>query len=110
MKKLNLLPDVSGEGQTWRFLGIQSKNRREWFLFHLANMWSGATTVALYDTLGQDAMKYVINQTELKTVATSPDLVPGLCKLKNECTDGSLDAFTAIIVFSKELKPDSELY
>ena len=52
MKKFNLLPDVSGEGKTWRFLGIQSKNRREWFLFHLANMWAGTTTVALYDTLG----------------------------------------------------------
>ena len=109
MRKLNLLPDVEGEGRSWRFLGIQSKNRREWFLFHLANMWAGATTVALYDTLGQDAMKYVINQTELKTVCTTPDLVPGLCKLKNECNDGALDAFKAIIVFSMEAKADADL-
>ena len=61
MQSLGLLPDISGEGKTWRFLGIQSKNRREWFLLHLANMWAGATTVALYDTLGQDAMRYVID-------------------------------------------------
>ena len=61
MLSLGLLPDIDGEGKKWRFLGIQSKNRREWFLLHLANMWAGATTVALYDTLGQDAMRYVID-------------------------------------------------
>ena len=108
MRKFNLLPDVEGEGKSWRFLGIQSKNRREWFLFHLANMWAGATTVALYDTLGQDAMKYVINQTELKTVCTTPDLVPGLCKLKQE-GGSALAKFDSVIVFSNDKQPAQDL-
>jgi long-subunit acyl-CoA synthetase (AMP-forming) len=47
-----LLPEVEGEGRSWRFLGIQAKNRKEWNLLHVANMCVGATTVALYDTLG----------------------------------------------------------
>lgn len=61
MMKLDLVPQVENEGQQWRFLGIQSKNRKEWLLLHLANMHIGTTTVGLYDTLGQDAMRFVIN-------------------------------------------------
>jgi long-subunit acyl-CoA synthetase (AMP-forming) len=50
---MDLCPEVVAEGIPWRFLGIQSKNRKEWFLLHLANMYIGATTCALYDTLGE---------------------------------------------------------
>ncbi len=45
----------------WRFIGIQSKNREEWNITNWANMNQGITTIALYDTLGQDALKYVCN-------------------------------------------------
>ena len=38
---LDLCPEVMAEGMPWRFLGIQSKNRKEWFLLHLANMYIG---------------------------------------------------------------------
>ena len=61
VRKLDLAPEVEGEGQLWRFIGIQSKNRKEWGIAHLANMFIKTTTVALYDTLGADALKYVIN-------------------------------------------------
>ena len=97
-----LIPDIDNEGKTWRFLGIQSKNRKEWFLLHLANMYSKTTTVALYDTLGQAAMKYVINQTELTTVACTPDLIPQLCKLKKEDTEGKMARVANIIVFGEK--------
>lgn len=40
------------------------------------------TSVALYDTLGVDAMRFIINQTEMTTVALSNDLIDKLCKLK----------------------------
>ena len=59
--KLGLCPEVEADGKMWRFLGIQSKNRREWWIAHIANMHMGCTTVAMYDTLGPDALKYVIN-------------------------------------------------
>jgi hypothetical protein len=29
---LDLVPEVQAEGTTFRFIGIQSKNRKEWFL------------------------------------------------------------------------------
>ena len=44
-------------------------NRKEWHLVHLANMFQNVTTVALYDTLGPDATRFVIHQTELTTIA-----------------------------------------
>ena len=42
-------------------MGIQSKNRKEWCLTNLGNMRQKITSVALYDTLGKDAMRYIIN-------------------------------------------------
>ena len=48
-------------GRTWRMVGIQSKNRKEWVLTNIANMLLGASTVALYDTLGAEAGKYIVN-------------------------------------------------
>jgi hypothetical protein len=38
----------------------------------------------MYDTLGQDAMKFVLNQTELTTIAVSNDYIEKICKMKIE--------------------------
>ena len=35
---LGLIPDIEAEGETWKFMGIQAKNRKEWVYVHLANM------------------------------------------------------------------------
>ena len=63
MMKLNLIPEVEAEGKQWRFLGLKSKTRKEWGQMHSANWHCGTTSVALYDTLGPDATKYIINLT-----------------------------------------------
>ena len=39
-------------------------------------MCVGVTTVALYDTLGVEASRFVIDQTEMTTIAASKDLFP----------------------------------
>ena len=65
-----------------RFLGIQSKNRREWSIIHIANMHIGATTIALYDTLSVEATKFVLNQTELITMTCSIEYVKKLAAMK----------------------------
>ena len=49
------------DGKPWRFLGIKSKNRREWNLSHIANMFIGVTTVDMYDSLTPDNEKFIIN-------------------------------------------------
>ena len=80
--KLGLCPEVDAEDKKWRFIGIQSKNRKEWTLTHIANMHMNCTTVAMYDTLGEEASRYVINQTELITIACSKDYVKKLSNMK----------------------------
>ena len=82
--KLDLVPTVEAEGKTWRFMGMQSKNRKEWNIIHLANMHLSATSVPLYDTLSQDAIKFVTNQTELSTYCCSNDLILKMAQLKIE--------------------------
>lgn len=76
---LGLAPSFEDDGRTWRTLGIQSKNRKEWCLLNLANMRHKITTVALYDTLGKDASRYIINQAEVSTIAVSNDLINKVC-------------------------------
>lgn len=51
-------------------------------MMHFALQRIKGTTIALYDTLGQEAARYVCNQTELATICCSADLIEGICKLK----------------------------
>jgi long-chain acyl-CoA synthetase len=61
IKALNLMPDVEAEGKLWNFLGIYAKNRPEWALADLASASIGGTTIAFYDTLGPQAIEFVIS-------------------------------------------------
>ena len=70
---LGFIPTIVAEGRDWRFLGIQSKNRKEWSLTHLANMFRRVTTVAFYDTLGPEATKFAVEQTQVTTIACTID-------------------------------------
>jgi long-subunit acyl-CoA synthetase (AMP-forming) len=54
-------PQIQAEGKLWRFIGIQAKNREEWFTTMLASMSVNITTVAFYDTLGENASMYMVN-------------------------------------------------
>lgn len=80
--KLELIPSVKADGKDWRFMAIQSKNRFEWITVHLANMYNNCTTVALYDTLGVDATRYIADQTKLTTVSLSVDLLERMLYIK----------------------------
>lgn len=82
--KLDLIPEVEGEGRKWRFIGLQSKNRREWGIAHIGNFHNNCTSVALYDTLGVEASKYVIQQTGLTTICCQGDLVSRIIDMKIE--------------------------
>lgn len=67
--KLNLSPQVEGEGRIWKFMGIYAKNREEWALTAIANTKNSVTTIALYDTLGPQAIEFVFRQTEMTSVS-----------------------------------------
>jgi long-chain acyl-CoA synthetase len=82
--KLGMIPEVQAEGKTWRFLGIQSNNRKEWALTHFANMYQSVTSVPLYDTLGVEATRFCCNQTELTTIAGTMNCLKKLAKMKKD--------------------------
>lgn len=63
MVALDMMPDIEAEDKIWNFLGIYAKNRPEWALADLASASIGGTTIAFYDTLGPQAIEFVINQT-----------------------------------------------
>ena len=52
---LNLCPEVEAENKKWRFIGIQSKNRKEWSLTPIAGMYQSITAIAMFDGLSEDA-------------------------------------------------------
>lgn len=49
-------------------MGIFAKNREEWAVIDLACMRSSVTIVPFFDSLGMEALSFVINQTELTTM------------------------------------------
>ena len=71
ISKLGLAPDVEAEDKIWRFIGIFSRNREEWLLTHLANMHIKSTTVGIFDSMEEESCRFLVNQTELTTVACS---------------------------------------
>ena len=84
---LNLCPEHLVEGETYRFLGVLSKNRLEWGLCDLACIRSGTTIVPFYDSLGAEAVSFIIRQTELSTVCCELKQLDGLIKLKQTKCD-----------------------
>jgi long-chain acyl-CoA synthetase len=71
----NLSPKVTNEEGSFRFVSLYAKNREEWVVTDLGAMAAGITTVTLYDTLGQDSIDYILNQTSIKTVVCSSDKI-----------------------------------
>ena len=110
---LDLVPEVEGEGRNWRFLGIQSKNRKEWGLSYLGNIRNNGTAVALYDTLGIEASKYVINQTGLSTIACQGDLVKKISEMKigdlADGENGKLGSLKNLITFDALAEDDEQM-
>ncbi|KAJ1570042.1 hypothetical protein HK096_004701 [Nowakowskiella sp. JEL0078] len=61
----------------WK-VGIYSVNRPEWTITELAANAFSLITVPLYETLGPDAVEYVVNHSELNIIVCSIDKVAGL--------------------------------
>jgi len=52
-------------------VGLLSSNRAEWVIAEQACNAYSFVSVPLYDTLGPDAVSYVVNQTEMTTIVVS---------------------------------------
>ena len=66
---LNLCPEINFEGEpTFRFLGIYSKNKKEWLFSYLGAVRDSITIVTIYDTLGERAVEFILEQTQLTSI------------------------------------------
>jgi long-chain acyl-CoA synthetase len=63
------------------------------------------TTATLYATLGPNAFKFICEQTQIKTIMVSPDLVKTLCELKQKF---NLENLKYAILFDLTTNCDSE--
>ncbi|CAF1232867.1 unnamed protein product, partial [Didymodactylos carnosus] len=57
---------------------IFSETRSEWLLTAFAAFRHGLTVVTLYSTLGDDAVRHGISESEVEIIVTSNDLIPKL--------------------------------
>ena len=86
---LNLVPGSS-------MIGLFSQNCAEWVLAEQGANGQSITTVPLYDTLGHDAVEYIVKHTGLTTVVCSPSKLKITlsivgCSLKNIVVMGPVD-------------------
>ena len=54
--------------QPFRFLGIYSRNKKEWLLSYLGAMRDSITIVTVYETLGDKAIEFILEQSQITTI------------------------------------------
>ena len=70
---------------SFRLLGIYSKNRPEWLLSYFGAVRDSITIVTVYDTLGDIALEYIFKQTKVTTLVIEAKVLQkflGLAKNK----------------------------
>ena len=79
---MNLCPIINIENEgSFRFLGIYSRNKKEWLLSFLGAMKDSITIVTIYETLGDQAVEYILEQTQLTTVVIEPKALKKILEL-----------------------------
>ena len=104
-KKSELIHKDSYNGVDFELIGIFAKNCTEWVVSDLGCQMDTITTATLYATLGPNAFKFICEQTQIKTIMVSPDLVKTLCELKQKF---NLVNLTYAILFDLTTNCDSE--
>ena len=90
MVKLDLSPEVEGEGKLWRFIGIWAKNRAEWTTTLLASMYYKITTVGFYDAMSTQQVEFILNQTEMTSVVCTADYADKILAMRKQGMAGFL--------------------
>ena len=104
-KKEELIYKDSYKQYDFNLIGIFAKNCTEWVVSDLGCQMDSITTATLYATLGQNAFKFICDQTKIKTNMVSPDLVKMLCDFKVKF---NLELLTNAILFDMTTNCDSK--
>ncbi|XP_026803480.3 long-chain-fatty-acid--CoA ligase 1a isoform X2 [Pangasianodon hypophthalmus] len=82
-----------------KYIGIFSQNRPEWTISELACYTYSLVAVPLYDTLGTEAISYIIDQAEISTVIC--DVVEKVCTVL-ECVSGREHSVKTIVLMEEK--------
>lgn len=82
MMALDLVPEVQADDQAWRFLGIFSYNREEWYALQIGCMYQGITTVGIHTNICDKHFYHILTETELTTIALSAANLTAFMKIK----------------------------
>ena len=104
-KKEELIHKDSYKNKHFNLVGIFAKNCTEWVIADMGCQMDSVTTATLYATLGHEAFKYICDQTQIKTIMVSPDLVKMLCELKKSY---NLKQLNTAILFDMTTNCDTE--
>lgn len=77
------------------YIGIFSQNRPEWTISELACYTYSLISVPLYDTLGTEAISYILDKTCISTVVCD---VPEKAKLLLDCVSGQQHSVKTLIL------------
>jgi len=91
-------PELFGKG----ILGFYSKNRPEWVIAEQGCYSQSIVPVPSYDTLGPDSIAYVVNQTSMKTMLCSAEVIQNMLESKPQCQ--ALQALIQMEPVSDELR------
>ncbi|XP_059372233.1 long-chain-fatty-acid--CoA ligase 1b [Carassius carassius] len=80
------------------YIGIFSQNRPEWTISELACYTYSLISVPLYDTLGTEAISYILEKTCISTVVCD---VPEKVKLLLDCVSGRQHSVKTLILIEK---------
>ena len=82
---LNLCPVINIEKEgPYRFLGIYSRNKKEWLLSYLGAIKDSIIIITIYETLGLMAIEYILEQTQLISVVIEVKSLKTVLKLSKE--------------------------
>jgi len=96
MKALDFAPATEGDGRTWNFIGLWSKNRAEWLVTHIANMYFNYTSIGFFDSMGVETVNYILKQTELTTIFVAGEYVSKLIQMRK---DGLCENLKNVVTF-----------
>ena len=106
---LNLCKENSADVESRiRMMGIYSKNRPEWLISALACWRNSIVDVALYDTLGTQAMTHILKQTQLSAMVVEGSKIENILKLKAESQAEYLEYIICMDTIDLEMKERAE--
>ncbi|CDJ58218.1 long chain acyl-CoA synthetase, putative, partial [Eimeria maxima] len=88
-----------------RVLGIWSRTRMDWRLLDFAANYRGIVTVPLYDTLGEQSVKHIVQQTKMQVLAAEGSKLDAALRLKKEGFP-----LKAVISFDEPTKEQEEAF